>query len=124
MKYIHFIKRVFKEIYNFQVENWGSGNLPALTALLYLSILQFINILAIMGYLYAAFNFNLIDFFGTHYYIGLIIPLTLLLSDYLIIKPINITLQEELPKNKITWIYILASLLFLTGCLIWIYNIN
>lgn len=124
MKYNHFIKRVFKEIYNFQIENWGNGNLPALTALLYLSILQFFNVLAIMGYLYAAFNLDLIDFLGTHYYIGLIIPLALLLSDYLIIKPINITLQEDLPKNKITWIYILVTLPFLAGCLIWIYNIN
>lgn len=125
MKYNYFIKRIFTEIYNFQVENWGDGNLPALTALLYLSIFQFFNVLAILMIIQNLTSIDLAGFFSSHLIIGMIIPTAILVSDYWIVKPVPETIKEyDSTKRKITWIYILLTLLILGGCVAWIVFLN
>jgi hypothetical protein len=125
MKFKKLIRRLFSEIYYSQLENWGEGDLPGLTALLLLSGLQMLNVGSI---LLAIQNLTLIDIFGyfnQHLVVGMLIPTVLLIMDYLIVKPITITIKENLPgRRRITWIYVLVTFLLLAGSVAWIVILN
>lgn len=125
MPYKKIVKRLFVEIYNFQSDNEGEGNSAAFTALLYLSMFQFLNTLSIFMIIDNIIKIDLANFFGHHLIIGMIIPTAILVSDYFIVKPVPETIKEyDSTKRKITWIYILLTLLILGGCVAWIVFLN
>ena len=125
MKFKNLIKRLFSEMYRFHEENWGEGDLPGLTALLWLSLLQLLNIGSVLAVIQIITSVDLFGYFSKNLMIWIIIPVVILIMDYLIVKPIKITIKENPPKRRtITWIYVLSTILFLAGCLVWIAIIN
>jgi hypothetical protein len=125
MKLKQFIRRIFSELYHWQNDLYGKENLPGFTALLAISSLQFLNILSVFMIIENITRVELASFFGHHLILGLIIPVGLLIMDYLIIKPIDLTIEEyPSKKTKITWIYVLITLLVLAGCIAWIVILN
>jgi len=119
------IIRIYTELYHWHNSNFSKEQLPALTALLILSILQFFNIISIMMIVENIFSINISNFFSDNLAIGMIIPVSLLIMDYLIVRPIDVTIKEN-PRRKrtITWIYVLGTLLVLALCVVWIIYIN
>ena len=111
------IRIVFAGIYKWQMEQWGESNLPALTSLLLLSMFQFFNIFSILLIVQAITKIELFKYLSTHMIVGLIPPILILIGDYLIVKPINRTVNEQFSKAGLkAFLYISCSIAFLILC--------
>ena len=125
MKLKQFIRRIFSELYHWQNDLYGKDNLPALTALLALSSLEFFNVGSILMIIQTTTSIDIFGYFNRHLIIGMIIPALLFLTNYLVVKPIEVTIKDYPPqKKKIIWIYILITLLILAVCIVWIVILN
>lgn len=120
----HIIRRLFTELYHWQNDNWGKDNLPAYTSLLILSGLQMLNFACFLLAFDNITSLGLAEFLYSNIVIGMVIPAGLLLMNYLMVRPVSETIKDNpLKGRRITWIYVLATLLLLVLCVAWTVNV-
>lgn len=119
------IIRLFIELYHWQNNNWGEDGQPILSSLLILSGLQFLNIAGLMMIFQNITKIDIYGFFSSNLAIGMIIPIGVLITDYIIVTPIKVTIQQNPPqKKRILWLYVLFTIILLAACVAWIVYIN
>ena len=114
-------REIFTGLYYWQSEKWGSDNLPAFTALLLLSAMQFVNISCVLMIVQSISKYDIFGYFSSHLIIGMIIPVLILTGDYLLVQPIKSTVTQSYSKPQTkAFLYGLITIAILVGCVIMI----
>lgn len=118
------IINLFIELYHFQLMNWGENHMAILTSLLILSGLQFLNVGCLLMVVQNITAVDIFYFLSENKIFTMLIMTSILSIDIYIMHPIPKTIEQNstVRTNKL-WVYILATILLLVLCVIWIvYN--